>query len=136
MAASTSAVCSPSAGPIHLVPPGEAEKLALWDYAMSGDAKGTVAGKNWAITPARQLTFVHAVQRPLEPAVLKKLYGPSRAPGQTGVVVRGELPAFMRSTGWVVNLDEWRAYPGRYQHQRVPDWLAEYPQAWLLVRVP
>ncbi len=45
----------------------------------------------------------------------------------------GELPAFMRSTGWVVNLDEWRAYPGRYQHLRVPDWLAEYAQAWLLV---
>lgn len=45
----------------------------------------------------------------------------------------GELPGFMRSSGWVVNLDEWRAYPGRYQHLRVPDWLAEYPQAWLLV---
>ena len=45
----------------------------------------------------------------------------------------GELLAFMRSTGWVVNLQEWRTYPGRYQHLRVPDWLAEYPQAWLLV---
>lgn len=45
----------------------------------------------------------------------------------------GALPAFMRSTAWVVNLEEWRAYPGRYQHLRVPDWLAEYPQAWLLV---
>jgi hypothetical protein len=29
--------------------------------------------------------------------------------------------------------EEWRAYPGRYQHLRVPGWLAEYPQAWLLV---
>ncbi len=45
----------------------------------------------------------------------------------------GELPGFMRSSGWVVNLDEWRAYPGRYQHLRVPDWLAEYPHAWLVV---
>jgi hypothetical protein len=45
----------------------------------------------------------------------------------------GALPAFMRSTAWVVNLEEWRAYPGRYQHLRVPGWLAEYPQAWLLV---
>jgi len=44
-----------------------------------------------------------------------------------------ELPAFMRSTGWVVNLDELRASPGRYRDMRVPDWLAEYPSAWLLV---
>ncbi|WP_404301682.1 XrtA/PEP-CTERM system histidine kinase PrsK [Alicycliphilus denitrificans] len=44
-----------------------------------------------------------------------------------------ELPRFMRSTGWVVNLDEWHASPSLYQNMRVPDWLAEYPQAWLLV---
>ncbi len=44
-----------------------------------------------------------------------------------------ELPAFMRSTGWVVNLEEFRASPGRYRGLRLPEWLAEYPQAWLLV---
>jgi putative PEP-CTERM system histidine kinase len=44
-----------------------------------------------------------------------------------------ELPAFMRSTGWVINLEEFRASPGRYRGLRLPDWLAEYPRAWLLV---
>ena len=44
-----------------------------------------------------------------------------------------ELPAFMISTGWVVNLEEFRASPGRYRDLRLPEWLAEYPQAWLLV---
>ena len=46
---------------------------------------------------------------------------------------QAELPTFMRSTGWVVNLEEFRASPGRYRDLRLPDWLAEYPQAWLLV---
>lgn len=45
----------------------------------------------------------------------------------------GGLPAFLRSTGWVVNLDEWRAAPSRYQDMPIPDWLDQYPQAWLLV---
>ena len=45
----------------------------------------------------------------------------------------GALPAFIRSTGWVVNLDEWRAAPSRYQDMAIPDWLLQYPQAWLLV---
>ncbi|MCM2348233.1 MAG: PEP-CTERM system histidine kinase PrsK, partial [Acidovorax soli] len=44
-----------------------------------------------------------------------------------------ELPTFMRATGWVVNLEEFRASPGRYRDLRLPEWLAEYPQAWLLV---
>ena len=43
------------------------------------------------------------------------------------------LPVFMRSTGWVVNLEEFRALPGRYQNLRLPEWLTDYPQAWLLV---
>ncbi len=45
----------------------------------------------------------------------------------------GALPDFLRSTGWVVNLDEWRAAPSRYRDMQIPDWLAQYPQAWLLV---
>ncbi len=41
--------------------------------------------------------------------------------------------AFMRETGWVVNLQEYRDAPGRYRHLPLPPWLASYPQAWLLV---
>src|SRR5574337_912706 len=39
----------------------------------------------------------------------------------------------MRATGWVINLEELRASPARYNDLRLPEWLAEYPQAWLLV---
>ncbi|NMM75450.1 XrtA/PEP-CTERM system histidine kinase PrsK [Acidovorax sp. SRB_24] len=44
-----------------------------------------------------------------------------------------ELATFMQSTGWVVNLEEFRAAPWRYRDLRLPKWLSEYPQAWLVV---
>ena len=43
------------------------------------------------------------------------------------------LSTFVRSTGWVVNLHEFRALPERYMELRLPDWLANDPQAWLVV---
>lgn len=44
-----------------------------------------------------------------------------------------QLVTFMQTTGWVVNLEEFRASPWRYRDLCMPEWLAEYPQAWLLV---
>ncbi|MBS0293399.1 MAG: PEP-CTERM system histidine kinase PrsK [Proteobacteria bacterium] len=46
---------------------------------------------------------------------------------------QAQLLAFMRATGWVINFEELRAFPARYNDLSAPDWLAEYPQAWLLV---
>ena len=43
------------------------------------------------------------------------------------------LATFMRATGWVVNFQEFRASPGRYVDLRLPEWLANDPQAWLVV---
>lgn len=40
---------------------------------------------------------------------------------------------FMRRTGWVVNLDEYRRKPQMYEHLPLPVWLQSLPQAWLLV---
>lgn len=45
----------------------------------------------------------------------------------------GSLATFMRSTGWVVNVQELRAYPRRYLQLQLPQWLASDPQAWLVV---
>lgn len=45
----------------------------------------------------------------------------------------GKISTFMRSTGWVINIDEFRKSPDIYQGLALPDWLAQYPQAWLLV---
>jgi len=41
--------------------------------------------------------------------------------------------AFMREKGWVIDLAEYRRFPGRYRHLKLPAWMAEFPQAWLLV---
>lgn len=44
-----------------------------------------------------------------------------------------DLAAFMKRTGWVVNLAEYHVHPDRYDHVTLPDWLAEFEHAWLLV---
>jgi len=40
---------------------------------------------------------------------------------------------FLRSSGWVVNLEEFRSYPRRYGQLVLPQWLQQLPQAWLVV---
>lgn len=55
------------------------------------------------------------------------------APTQHTESQNSDLVTFMQATGWVVNLEEFRASPWRYGDLRLPEWLAEYPQAWLLV---
>ncbi|PKO89809.1 MAG: PEP-CTERM system histidine kinase PrsK [Betaproteobacteria bacterium HGW-Betaproteobacteria-10] len=43
------------------------------------------------------------------------------------------LANFLISSGWVVNLEEYRCYPGRYGELSIPYWLSEIPNAWLIV---
>jgi putative PEP-CTERM system histidine kinase len=45
----------------------------------------------------------------------------------------GGLARFLRETGWVVDLGEYRSTQGRYQDLDVPAWLGELPDAWLVV---
>jgi hypothetical protein len=45
------------------------------------------------------------------------------------------LPRFLQRTGWVVNLPQYRAEPGRYADLQLPAWLANLPVAWLIVPV-
>ncbi len=40
---------------------------------------------------------------------------------------------FLNVTGWVVNLEEYRHRPGRYQDLMLPEWLTDLPNAWLVV---
>lgn len=47
--------------------------------------------------------------------------------------VDSALLAFMQRSGWVVNLEEYRNAPERYDNLTLPDWLQGQPQAWLLV---
>ncbi len=43
------------------------------------------------------------------------------------------LCLFLQSSGWIVNLEEFRSFPRRYGHLVLPTWLQETPQAWLVV---
>lgn len=43
------------------------------------------------------------------------------------------LVVFLDKTGWVIDLDEYRREPGRYDGLDLPDWLAALSQAWLIV---
>ena len=40
---------------------------------------------------------------------------------------------FLKNSGWVLNLEELRHRPGRYQGLTLPIWLAGIPNAWLVV---
>lgn len=44
-----------------------------------------------------------------------------------------EFTDFLARTGWVVDLQEYRDSPARYEHVRLPDWLTAAGGAWLLV---
>ena len=43
------------------------------------------------------------------------------------------LSEFLRGSGWVVNLEEFRSFPRRYGELVLPPWLQELPRAWLVV---
>lgn len=44
-----------------------------------------------------------------------------------------DLSNFLKRSGWVVNLEEYRSFPRRYGQLVLPGWLLEIPQAWLIV---
>ena len=43
------------------------------------------------------------------------------------------LSHFLQTSGWVVNLEEFRSFPRRYGQLVLPTWLQDIPQAWLIV---
>lgn len=43
------------------------------------------------------------------------------------------LCEFMTSSGWVINLEEYRSFSRRYGQLKLPEWLQITPQAWLVV---
>jgi putative PEP-CTERM system histidine kinase len=43
------------------------------------------------------------------------------------------LCQFMATSGWVINLEEYRSYSRRYGQLKLPIWLQDLPQAWLVV---
>lgn len=43
------------------------------------------------------------------------------------------LCKFLSESGWVINLEEYRSLPRRYDGLQLPAWLVEVPNAWLVV---
>ena len=43
------------------------------------------------------------------------------------------LCQFLLESGWVINLEEYRSLPRRYDGLKLPAWLVEVPNAWLVV---
>jgi putative PEP-CTERM system histidine kinase len=40
---------------------------------------------------------------------------------------------FLARSGWVINLEEYRVQPGRYEGLVLPDWLSRLDEAWLVI---
>jgi putative PEP-CTERM system histidine kinase len=40
---------------------------------------------------------------------------------------------FLLASGWVINLEEYRCFPARYNDLEIPLWLSELPNAWLVI---
>lgn len=49
--------------------------------------------------------------------------------------VAGDAPIckFLRTKGWILNLDELRSFPQRYDQLQLPQWLLEGQQFWLVI---
>ncbi|MCM8596597.1 XrtA/PEP-CTERM system histidine kinase PrsK [Accumulibacter sp.] len=47
--------------------------------------------------------------------------------------VDGPLGTFLLESGWVINLEEYRSLPRRYDGLDLPAWMVEVPNAWLVV---
>lgn len=47
--------------------------------------------------------------------------------------VDSKLCQFLVKSGWVINLEEYRSLPRRYDNLDLPVWLVEVPNAWLIV---
>lgn len=43
------------------------------------------------------------------------------------------LCQFLNTSGWVINLEEYRSFQGRYVDLEIPGWLSKIPDAWLIV---
>jgi putative PEP-CTERM system histidine kinase len=47
--------------------------------------------------------------------------------------VESRLCSFMLESGWIINFEEFRSVPGRYELLELPEWLVDVPNAWLVV---
>ena len=99
--------------------PGAAQDLGNQVVRGLADMLDSPAGALWTRNAAGD-AFVEAARWNL-PAV-----------GQAEPVA-GALATWLQPSGWIIDLDEFRNAPRRYEGLALPPWLLQLPQAWLLV---
>jgi hypothetical protein len=88
---------------------------------LAGDPAGTAValrGGNWLLSPYRELTLVHAVQRPLLIPTFVNLSATRDTEGQTFVILEGKIQNDPRSTG---HLDIYAAWTDPIDDPANPD---------------
>ena len=90
------------------IDPASLDVMALWS-AMSDAGRGNApGGLHWMITPWRELTFVHAVQKPLaDPVVLITQKDIFRNPGETFATITPMIQNHSHSTGLLDLYGKW-----------------------------
>ncbi|MBL8464139.1 MAG: PEP-CTERM system histidine kinase PrsK [Thauera sp.] len=57
----------------------------------------------------------------------------NQAPLDVVEALDSPLCDFLARSGWVINLEEYRVQPGRYEGLVLPDWLSRLDEAWLVI---
>ncbi|MGH9118200.1 MAG: hypothetical protein ACRD0A_10105 [Acidimicrobiales bacterium] len=98
------------------IEPSFLEHFGLWPRMTAEEQArleaAVVGGAHWMFTPARTLTLVHAVRRPLLAPAVSELEG-GRSLGSSAIVLKGTLVAHDKSTervtmtaGWTDTVDD------------------------------
>ena len=66
-------------------------------------------------------------------SVFSQVARSNMAPTSAGEKAESSLCQFLASSGWVINLEEYRSFSRRYGSLKLPPWLQELEQAWLVI---
>ena len=81
--------------------PNQLDKM-VWFQGLQGEALARArSGTHWMLTPQREMTLVHAVQRPLTDPVAQVEPDETRTPGQTFATMQGQVSCHSRSSARV-----------------------------------
>lgn len=113
------------------LPASDLDLMGAWDWLDDHDPSGTLRkqaelGAHWLISPARTLTLVHAVQKPLGNATLSAMAASRANLGDTVALVDGTATAHLPSTG---RLDLQAAWSEPIDDVNAPKWISQSHEA-------
>jgi putative PEP-CTERM system histidine kinase len=105
-------------------------RLSAGDAAVSPDQRSIEALANLVESPGGLLWMRDDEGHALIPAGRWNVADPGQQ-----IDTRASLPVFLKRTGWVIKLPEYREHPERYAELALPPWLESSPWAWLIVPI-